>query len=662
MKILRLQGDIEKQQGIHYEYDVESPPLGEGGMGRVFQGFRIGERNQTRTRVAIKEVYHDVPTSIIERARREASIQLENDHLIRMFSFVETIVPDAERGINKISYYVVMELLIGVTLAEWLNGQVVNKQGIPIPYASQLYTMYVHHKEETVIKIIKCILSGIMALHDLGYIHRDIDPSNIMITHNGKIKLIDFGICKPINTLHTPDQYLTQYGSFMGKVHYASPELVTGDVYHQNETTDIYAIGILLYQLYTGQLPFSGTHYELQKAQLKQKIPTHLLSHPGIRKIILKATQKKQEQRYTSAAEFRVAVEHLSVVNSHFILNTEQWKKIGIYGGTSIFFVSTLWFILHSITAPTPPLPEAPSNAHPITEASLHSKIDSTEEKDKTGAIHKATPILLPTAPLSPALTRAEEKSHLEISEQLLNFPVGGGEKWITINTNISDWKISANIPWSKIQKGTNYLRITVNPNTSDKVRTSSLMIIAGQIKKTIQLHQEALVNEKKADSVVTTTEKSPLLNSDTKKQSMLPPASASSDEKDKSLSKATYIQLDENQVDKREYDIKSNGQSDYLIILRGSRKSKTRIAVGQAVELSFPLKNMSPKITICKTGIDGNKAKFNYSSTATSDIPYTKDIDKIRQICHLRFSLPTRGEYVIYIKGHKTYAFLGAD
>ena len=83
--------------------------------------------------------------------------------------------------------------------------------------------------------VIKNILSGIMALHDKGYIHRDLDPSNIMITSDRKIKIIDYGIAKQLSTLTTQDQQLTTAGQFMGKATYASPELVVGDVVHQNE-------------------------------------------------------------------------------------------------------------------------------------------------------------------------------------------------------------------------------------------------------------------------------------------------------------------------------------------------------------------------------------------------------------------------------------------
>ena len=91
MNIIKLQGGLEKRNGIYYEYDVDAVPLGEGGMGRVFKGFRVVERTEERTPVAIKAIYENIPEHVVERARREAEIQLDNDNLIRMYGFVETV-------------------------------------------------------------------------------------------------------------------------------------------------------------------------------------------------------------------------------------------------------------------------------------------------------------------------------------------------------------------------------------------------------------------------------------------------------------------------------------------------------------------------------------------------------------------------------------------
>ena len=210
MNIIRLQGDVEKRNGIFYEYDADAVPLGEGGMGRVFKGFRVVERTGERIPVAIKAIYENIPERVVERARREAEIQLENDNLIRMYGFVETPVL-SEGVVVKVYYHVIMELLVGVTLESMMNGVVIDQNGMQIPYVAELYNLYVNERKGAVIRIMKAVLSGLMALHDKGYIHRDIDPSNIMITIDKKIKLIDFGICKQIVTLGSIDKGLCSW-------------------------------------------------------------------------------------------------------------------------------------------------------------------------------------------------------------------------------------------------------------------------------------------------------------------------------------------------------------------------------------------------------------------------------------------------------------------
>ncbi len=310
MNVIKLQGPNEELKGIYYAVDTESEPLGVGGMGQVFRGIRVHEKTGERTDVAIKFLFDDLPEHAIERARREASIQVHNENLVEMFGFIQ-IDEAASNGKVYEHYHVVSELLHGVMLFDLLNGKVTDKEGNSVDYAQELYQMYMDNRNAFALMVIKNMLSGIMALHDKGYVHRDLDPSNVMVTSNRKIKVIDFGIAKQLNSLNTQDRQLTNAGAFIGKASYAAPELVMGDVKNQNETTDIYALGIILYELVTGKLPFEGASHEVLDQQMRAKIPLEIIKHKGIRKIIDKATQKKQVDRYQSAAEFRVAIEQL---------------------------------------------------------------------------------------------------------------------------------------------------------------------------------------------------------------------------------------------------------------------------------------------------------------------------------------------------------------
>lgn len=305
MNLVYIQGENEKAQGIHYEIDTDIAPLGEGGMGVVYRGVRV-ESNGIRRDVAVKFLFNDLPESAITRARREASIQIHNENLVEMFGFIET----QEQSMTH--YHVVSELLHGVMLSDLLKGVITDKNGETIAFAADLHRQYREDPAHFALFITKCVLSGVMALHDKGYVHRDIDPSNIMITSSGNIKLIDFGIAKVIDKKNSAaDIKLTISGQFLGKPCYASPELATGDVPHQNQQTDLYAIGIMLYQLIVGKVPFDGPLTEVLEMQIKQKMPLQDVPYRSVRKIINKATQKKQSDRYRSAAEFRADIEQI---------------------------------------------------------------------------------------------------------------------------------------------------------------------------------------------------------------------------------------------------------------------------------------------------------------------------------------------------------------
>lgn len=350
MLIKRLQGQLEKRNGYYYEFDMHSKPLGEGGMGVVYKGFKIYEATGNRSVVAIKAMFDGLPAEVYERAEREASIRLRNDNLVEMLGFISEIEIDPY-GMQKNKYYVVSEYLNGVVLSDLLTGQFKDKDGIEIPYAKQLYTDYVSEKEKTSIEIIRCVLSGILALHDKGYIHRDIDPTNIMVTDEGTIKLIDFGIAKYVRSLGTIDKSLTSTGKFIGKAEFASPELVLGDVRNQGYPTDIYAIGILFYQLLVGKLPFTGSKYEVLQMQLNDKVPVKHIKNPLLAKIVKKATEKNKSDRYSSVAELRVEID--KAADSHPTIISRYWK----HGVATLLSSVACATIIYMLTLPEPPGP-----------------------------------------------------------------------------------------------------------------------------------------------------------------------------------------------------------------------------------------------------------------------------------------------------------------
>lgn len=325
MEIIKLQGEKEKQQGVYYEFDAHSTPLGEGGMGKVFRGRRINIYTHETRDVAIKFMFAGLPPNVIQRAENEANIRILHDNLVEMMGFlaVETPMPN---GATAVRYHVVSELLTGVSLSDLMQGVVTDQTGNVVPYAQSLYQIYNSDPEQFAVTVIKKVLSGIMALHDAGYIHRDIDPTNIMVTQDGKIKLIDFGIAKKVDGLKTHDRNLTTAGQFMGKPQYAAPELIIGDLKNQNKPTDIYAVGILLFQLIVGHLPFEGPSNIVLNAHLRNKMPLKLIRNRSLRNIIARATDKDCTKRYQSVAEFRAALDNYMSGNT----NDFDLKKVSL--------------------------------------------------------------------------------------------------------------------------------------------------------------------------------------------------------------------------------------------------------------------------------------------------------------------------------------------
>lgn len=317
--ILRLQGYREGDENTYYEIDLASPILGEGNMGVVRKGVMVDSTTGKTRPVAIKFLFEDLGIGAIRRSEREASVRVIHENLVEMIDF---LITEDKRGQRH--YHVISELLHGVMLLDVLKGDVDDAICEQYPRIKEVIDLWASNREMFAVNVARSVLSGILTLHDNGYIHRDIDPSNIMVTDTGKIKLIDLGIAKLMHNEDDSSENLTSTGDFVGKPAYAAPELVRGDIAHQGKTTDIYAIGIMLYQMITGTLPFTGSIDEVLRMQLEKKIPLKNINDGRLRKIIKRATEKKQSARYQSAAEMRVDLEKISL-NQAKVPNTSTF-------------------------------------------------------------------------------------------------------------------------------------------------------------------------------------------------------------------------------------------------------------------------------------------------------------------------------------------------
>jgi len=249
-------------------YEVLSK-IGAGGMADVYKGKDLMLNRHIAIKVLKKEYKEDENFVRKFRSEAQAAAGLLNPNIVNVYDVGE------DRGL----YYMIMELVEGISLKEYIQ-----RKG------------RLSHKETISIAIQMC--TGLGAAHAAGIIHRDIKPHNIIISKEGKVKVTDFGIAKAISSN-------TISSNAMGSVHYTSPEQARGG--YSDAKSDIYSIGITLYEMVTGQVPFDGdSTVSVAIKHLQEEITPPSKIVRGIpyslEQIILKCTQKNSERRYASTA------------------------------------------------------------------------------------------------------------------------------------------------------------------------------------------------------------------------------------------------------------------------------------------------------------------------------------------------------------------------
>ena len=262
---------ITKGQKINDRYEIIQT-IGEGGMANVY----LAKDVIIDRYVAIKILRGDLAgdEKFVRRFQREAlaASSLNHHNIVEMYDVGE------DNGM----YYIVMEYIEGKTLK-----QLIKKRGA--------LTL------SECIDIMLQLTDGVNVAHASYIIHRDLKPQNIMIQDNGEIKITDFGIAMALNNTQ-----LTQTNSVMGSVHYLPPEQASGK--GATVKSDIYSMGIMLFELLTGTLPFKGENaVEIAFKQIKDDIPSVREINPSIpqsvENIVLKATAKNPKNRYNNAKE-----------------------------------------------------------------------------------------------------------------------------------------------------------------------------------------------------------------------------------------------------------------------------------------------------------------------------------------------------------------------
>lgn len=247
--------------------------IGRGGMADVY----LANDTILNRTIAIKILRTSLAKDpvYIARFQREASAAAALSH--------KNIVEIYDVGEDNDQYYIVMEYVPGRTLKE-----LIAKRGA-------LHVM-------EAIDIMKQVLSGTARAHQMGIIHRDLKPQNILVTDSGTAKIADFGIA----SIQSLTQQFTQTDVIMGSLHYLAPELARGE--KATVQSDIYALGIVFYELLRGQVPFNGeSPVNIALKHMQEELPSLREFNPSIpqsvENIVIKATAKNLNDRYKNASE-----------------------------------------------------------------------------------------------------------------------------------------------------------------------------------------------------------------------------------------------------------------------------------------------------------------------------------------------------------------------
>lgn len=251
--------------------------IGTGGMASVFLAYDTVLDREVAVKVLAERFAAD--QAFVERFRREASAAAGLNH--------PNIVAVYDRGEAEGTYYIVMEYLSGPDLKKVIRDQGPLDPAVAVDNALQ-------------------ILSALSAAHAAGIIHRDIKPQNVMVGEDGRLRVADFGIARA-----DADQQMTEAGSVIGTAQYLSPEQAQGE--ETTAASDTYAVGIVLYEMLTGRVPFDGDRpVTVAMKQINEPpVPPRVFAQgipPELDAVVMKALSKRTEDRFPTAEDFTAAL------------------------------------------------------------------------------------------------------------------------------------------------------------------------------------------------------------------------------------------------------------------------------------------------------------------------------------------------------------------
>ena len=267
---------MDKRETINERYRLEEP-LGKGGMAQVWRATDLRLERSVAVKILAPRLAEDPEFLVRFFSEAQAVARISHPCVVSVLDF----------GQYEDRPFLVMEYVSGGPVAAWV--------GRPVEY-------------ERALRVVRDAAEGVGAAHEMGIVHRDIKPGNILLTEEGLAKIADFGI-----SLTAVSEKLTSTGQVIGSPHYISPEQATGGA--AGPESDVYALGVVLYELITGRPPFqadNATAIAISHVESEPEPPSRIVEIPQeVEALVLRTLSKEPSERFQSGSALAAAIEDL---------------------------------------------------------------------------------------------------------------------------------------------------------------------------------------------------------------------------------------------------------------------------------------------------------------------------------------------------------------